>query len=86
MLKIKRFADGEFAVFVLSGRIGDEHLEQLENLFKEERQRIILDLKEVNLAGCESITLLARWEERGAKLKDCPPFIREWINRKRDKT
>ncbi len=83
MLRIKRFVDGEFAVFELSGRIEGENLEQLESLLSEEARRIVLDLKEVSLAGHESIQLLDHYEENGAKLRNCPAYIREWISKER---
>lgn len=83
MLRIKRSVDGECAVFALSGRIEGEDLEQLEGLLREEEQGIILDLKEVSLAGQESVQFLGRYEEHGARLRNCPAYIREWITKER---
>ena len=81
MLRIKRFVDGEVVVLAVSGRIEDESLNQLESVFNAEQQTVVLDLQEVNLAGREAIKLLARCEAKGARLKNCPAYIREWITR-----
>jgi hypothetical protein len=51
----------------------------LEALFKTERQRILLDMKEVNLVSLDVVRFLIRHEGAGLRLKDCPPYIREWI-------
>jgi hypothetical protein len=81
MLKIRRFVDGEFVVSSLSGRIDDEGLAQLESLMAGERQKIVLDLQEVNLVSVEAVSFLVHFEARGGVLKNCPPYVREWINR-----
>ena len=83
MLRIKRFVDGESTVFAISGRIEGEDLEQLESLLRGETQGVILDLKEVSLAGHESVQFLGRHEENGARLRNCPAYIREWISKQR---
>ena len=51
MLKIQRFVNGEFVIPALSGRIEAENLEHLQALLRAERQRIVLDLNEVNLVS-----------------------------------
>jgi len=79
MLRIKRFVDGEIVVLAISGRIEDESLNQLETAFSAEQQTVVLDLQEVTLAGREAIKLLVRYEAKGARLKNCPAYIREWI-------
>ena len=66
-------------VFAIIGRIRDENVGELEALFEIERQGIILDLKEVNLVGREAVGYLARCEKGGARLRNCPAYIREWI-------
>jgi anti-anti-sigma regulatory factor len=81
MLRIRRLVDGEFVVSALSGRIDDESLGQLESLVEGERQRIVLDLQEVTLVSREAVRSLAHLEGRGGSLNNCPPYVREWINR-----
>jgi predicted metal-binding protein len=40
---------------------------------------ITLDLQEVRLVDREAVRFLAACEARGVKLRNCPPYIREWI-------
>ena len=84
MLRIQRLKDGKCVVFVLSGRIEGESLAHPELILKAELESKILDLKEVSLVSREAVRFLARYEERGAALKDCPAYIREWIARERN--
>ena len=79
MLKIQRFRNGDLVILGLSGRIDDESLSQLETLIQAEQGRITLDLKEVTLAGQEAVRFLARFEEAGATIQNCPAYVREWI-------
>jgi hypothetical protein len=82
-LKIERADEGEFVVFTLSGRIEMEHLAELQKLFEINGQDVtaVLDMKEVKLVDRDAVSSLARWEVEGVKLENCPPYIREWIER-----
>ncbi|AXC14072.1 hypothetical protein ACPOL_4806 [Acidisarcina polymorpha] len=84
MLKINKVSNGRI-VFSLSGRVGEEHVGELKALIDSETEgtRIILDLTDLTLAGHEVISLLERYESSGIELRNCPPYIREWINRHR---
>lgn len=86
MLKIQRLANGQ-TVFALSGRMKDEHIVELERLLHAEPagKPIILDLKDLTLAGQNEIEFLAGCEERGVALTNCSPYIREWVTRQRQK-
>jgi hypothetical protein len=44
---------------------------------------IVLDLKDIALAGQDGIDFLAQFEAADIKLSNCPPHIREWITRQR---
>jgi len=81
MLKIRRFFEQDLLVFALSGRIDHEHLSELRALLEAEGDagEITLDLDEVMLVDRESVRFLASCEARGIKLKNCPSYIREWI-------
>jgi predicted metal-binding protein len=83
MLRITRAANGE-VVFRLSGRMDAEGVGELERLFKAEAsgRRIVLDLKDLNLVEREAVIFLAKCEA-DAQIKNCPPYIREWIRRER---
>ena len=81
MLKIQKSAKAEVVVFTLSGRIKTEELAELQRLFKVEGQdhHIVLDLREVKLVDRDAVKFLSRCEANGARLVNCPAYIREWI-------
>lgn len=81
MLKIQRFVSGESVIFALSGRIETENLTELEALITTDLKRAVLDLKEVNLVSREVVIFLARCEDNGVRIQNCPAYIREWIAR-----
>ena len=85
MLKIQRSANGA-TVIALSGRMEREHIVELEKLLKAEPpgRRIVLDLKDLTLAGQSEIDFFAQCEERGVTLANCAPYIREWITNQRN--
>ena len=82
MLRVRRSSNGEVHL-ALSGRIGSEHVTELESLIRAEGsgQRIVIDLKDVTLAGEGGIIFLARCEAENITLVNCPPYIRGWITR-----
>ena len=72
-------------VFTLSGRIAaPEDIAELRRLFALERSgvRVVLNLKELVLVDGEAVEFLAGCEAAGMTLKDCPAYVRTWINRK----
>jgi ABC-type transporter Mla MlaB component len=85
MWKVRKQMEDEFVVLSLSGRIQQQELIELEKVFTSEvaRQPVVLDLKEVKLVDQEAVAFLARCETGGTALRDCPPYIREWITRER---
>lgn len=84
LLRIHRSENSE-VVFKLSGRIDKENIAELERLIAAEAngRRVVLNLKDITLAGQEEITFLARCEEAGIALVNCAPYIRDWIARHR---
>ena len=83
VLRIDRVEDGESVVFVLSGRIEAEYVDELERLFSQDGRTITLDLKEVTLIDREVIDIIARWEGEGIRLENCPAYVRDWIEKLR---
>ena len=69
----------------MSGRIDKEHIAELEQLIAAETngRRVVLNLKDITLAGQEEITFLAQCEADGIGLVNCAPYIRAWITRHR---
>jgi anti-anti-sigma regulatory factor len=82
MLRIPKSSNGEVH-FALSGRIDRENVAELESLIRaEEKGRpIVIDLKDVILAGEDGVIFLARCEAENITLVNCRPYIREWITR-----
>jgi hypothetical protein len=82
MLKIQRSPKGQAVVFVLSDA---EDIAELQSLVSSEAssQRIVLDLKDLTLAGQDAVTFLARCEAAGIELANSAAYIREWIIRQR---
>ena len=82
MLKIHRSANGE-VVFTLSGRLDHDSTAELENLIGAETKtrQIVLDLKDLTLAGQSDIDFLERCEAAGIKLVNCALYVREWITK-----
>ncbi len=80
MLKIRRSAHGD-VVFTLIGRIEAEDVAELQRLFALETvdQPLVLDLNDVTLVHRDAVTFLANCEANGAKLENCPGYIRKWI-------
>jgi anti-anti-sigma regulatory factor len=85
MLKITRAANGE-VVFKLSGRMDAENLTELETLMTREAddRRIVLDLRDLTLVDQDAVSFLKRCEADNITLKDCPGYIREWMEGERD--
>jgi anti-anti-sigma regulatory factor len=86
MLRIQRSANGE-VVFTLSGQMDEEPMAELETLISSEAngRPIILDLKDLTLVNENAITFLERCEANSITLKNCPAYVREWINAQRRK-
>ncbi len=86
MLRIQRSAEGKDIVFALSGRIGVEDVAELQSLLQSEvgDHHLVLDLKDVKLVNRDAVKFLTHYEADGAKLENCPAYIREWITRERE--
>jgi hypothetical protein len=84
MLKITR-ATNATVIFSVSGRLDSENLTELKTLISAEGkgQHIVLDLNELTLVDEEAVRFLEGTEVSGIELKNCPPYIREWITRER---
>ena len=78
--RIRRSEDPEGTVFGLSGEMDGEHAARLEDLLMEDAHgSILLDLKEVTLVARDAVRFLARAEDRGIRIVNCPEYVRSWI-------
>ena len=82
MWKVRRVEEGKFVVLTLSGRLQGEQLCELQKVFALEaaNKKLVLDLQDVRLVDQQVVSLLADCEARGASLRNCPAYIREWID------
>ena len=81
-LKIERSDDRESTIFILCGRIEANYLPELEALVKSASvdHEVVLDLGEVRLLDRDAVRFLARVEQTGTSLRNCPAFVRQWIS------
>jgi hypothetical protein len=75
--------DENLIVLIVTGRIGEEHLETLRELLEQEVVPPALDLQNVMLVDREAVKFLALIEARGCELRNCPLYVREWVTRER---
>ena len=87
MLKIQRSANGR-VVFTLSGRIEAEDVKDLRQPLDLETagQHLVLDLRDVTLVNEDAVKFLAGCGADSIKLENCPAYIREWIERSKNRT
>jgi hypothetical protein len=77
-------AEGDFVVLRISGRITRDDVAVLRAAIEQERGAFVIDLAEVGLVDRDTVTLLAFYEARGIELRNCPGYIREWVDREGD--
>jgi len=84
-LRIDKSDVGSQSVFTLTGRIQADQLPELQTLLSSGSldQDLVLDMTEVKLVDRDAVCFLAQLEARGAELRNCSAFIREWIWRER---
>ena len=85
MLKIQRKANGD-VVLTLSGRLEADNVSELSALLAAEPKgrAVVLDLKDVVLVDRDTVRFLRACERGGIALRNCPPYIREWIAREEE--
>ena len=61
-----------------------EHVAELKELFDRDYRNIILDLRDLRLANRDAVRFLSACEADGMKLKNCPAYVRRWIDGEKD--
>ncbi|MGO8733586.1 MAG: STAS domain-containing protein [Terriglobia bacterium] len=79
VLKIEKVSDGPETVLRLSGRLDSAQVQELKSQIDGSTQRFVLDLKQVRLIDLDAAHFLAVCERKGIELRNCPPYVREWI-------
>ena len=75
--------EGDRLTLRVSGRIEAEHVSTLRELLGREKGGVVIDLREVILVDREVVSFLAVSENNGIKLRNCPAYIREWVDREK---
>ncbi len=70
-------------VLRISGRIDAEHLSELRACLLRHGPTVVLDLDEVRLVDVAVVRFLDRCQADGMELRNCSPYIREWMGRER---
>jgi hypothetical protein len=86
MWKISKFKENQRVVLSISGRIKAEELVELQMAVSSEVSlsiKVDLDLENVRLVDQLVVTYLACCEASGTRLRNCPSYIREWIDREK---
>ena len=82
--KIEKHRDRRSTTIRLIGRMGADHLSELEKQIRESESKIVLDLEELNLVDVEAVRFLGMCETQGVTLVNCSPYIRDWIGKERN--
>jgi anti-anti-sigma regulatory factor len=85
MLKIQRKGNGD-VVFTVSGRLAADNMTELSAMLAAEPagRALVLDLRDVVLVDRDIVRFLRAREGDGVTLRNCPPYIREWIAREEE--
>lgn len=85
-LRIHRSVEREQVVLTLTGRIQAKQVPELLALVKSESRehKVLLDLEQVKLVDREAVDFLELSEMLGAELRNCSPYIRQWINQEKN--
>jgi hypothetical protein len=70
-------------VMKISGRLIAHDVETLRTLLEPEAGVIAFDLRDLLFVDRDAVRLLARSEAGGGELRNCPPYIREWVTQER---
>jgi hypothetical protein len=85
--RIDRVVGGDDIVALcISGRITRQDVDTLRKAIEEEASAVAIDLRNVILVDREVVKFFAQRELNGTELRNCPPYIREWVTRERAET
>ena len=81
MFRVVRVTNGKL-VLTLAGQICEGNLPDLKSLITAESEatRIVLDLKDLTLVDQEAVEYLGQCENSRVELRNCPTYIRDWID------
>jgi hypothetical protein len=77
--------DGRRVVLRLIGRIRGENLGDVKHQITGTCPPAVLDLEQVTLVDVDVVRFLSDAEATGTELRNCPRFVRAWIDTERDR-
>jgi ABC-type transporter Mla MlaB component len=89
MWKIRKVGGPKEVVLSISGRLEAGELPVLQDAVAAEiasQKKVGLDLEDVRLVDQAVVAYLACCEAEGTQLRNCPSYIREWIEREKSRT
>jgi hypothetical protein len=86
--RIDRFVtEDDRLILIVSGRITAEDLDILRDVLAKERRAVAaIDLENVLLIDRDAVKFMVVAEANGVELRNCPPYVREWVARERAQT
>ncbi|HEY2819896.1 MAG TPA: hypothetical protein VGJ06_02545 [Candidatus Acidoferrum sp.] len=84
-LRIEQNSRRGRTVLKLIGQIHSEDLEDFKAQTLDAGPGVAFDLDELTLVDVGVVRYLAECEARGVDLLNCPPYIREWIKREKNR-
>ena len=84
-LRIERNSRGGSTVLRLIGQIRSSDIEEVTAQMRNGDSPAVLDLDELSLVDAAVVRFLGGCEDCGLELRNCPPYIREWIKREKDR-
>ena len=83
MLRIETEMDGARIILRLIGRVRSDCIEELRQQVQSQVSLIVLDLAEVDIVDLQSVRFLRDCQDQKIELRNCAPYILEWIRRER---
>jgi hypothetical protein len=83
MRRIETEMDGPRIILRLIGRVRSDCIEELRQRVQDQSSFMVLDLAEVDLVDLQSVRFLRDCEDQKIELRNCAPYILEWIRRER---
>jgi hypothetical protein len=83
MLRIETKMDGPWIILRLIGRVQSDCIDELRQWIQNQASPMVLDLAEPDLVDLQSVRFLRDCQDQQIELRNCPPYILEWIRRER---
>ena len=80
-LRIEKTADGKRELLRLSGHLRSEHLAELKSQIECRVSEVVLDLDEITQVDVAAVNFLRNCRAQGMELRNCSPYICEWMDR-----